>query len=28
MMLIDNVGWHNANDLHVPPNNSLMHLLP
>jgi transposase len=27
-MLIDNAGWHIANDLRVPPNISLVHLPP
>ncbi|MFC7540334.1 IS630 family transposase [Siccirubricoccus deserti] len=28
VMLIDNAGWHIANDLRVPPNISLIHLPP
>lgn len=28
VMLIDNAGWHIANDLRVPPNISLVHLPP
>ena len=27
-MLIDNAGWHTANDLWVPPNITLVHLPP
>ena len=27
-MLIDNAGWHTANDLLVPPNITLVHLPP
>ncbi|MBR0684281.1 IS630 family transposase, partial [Roseomonas eburnea] len=27
-MLIDNAGWHTANDLRVPPNITLVHLPP
>jgi hypothetical protein len=28
VMLIDNAGWHTANELRVPPNISLVHLPP
>ena len=28
VMLIDNAGWHIANELRVPPNISLIHLPP
>jgi hypothetical protein len=28
VMLIDNAGWHTANELQVPPNISLVHLPP
>ena len=28
VMLIDNAGWHIANELRVPPNISLLHLPP
>jgi len=28
VMLVDNAGWHVANELHVPPNISLVHLPP
>ena len=27
-MLIENAGWHTANDLHVPPHIILVHLTP
>jgi transposase len=27
-MLIDNAGWHTANDLRVPPSITLVHLPP